>query len=122
MRDGPRAWSRAKAALIGPGKPLDSYQRMKAEMLRVMVSRDYPREFFRKILRCKQQKNELSRQYIYKMKHMCEKFDKNMDEQTELFFIRDGLDSRLKDKITMMNPFTLDELVFAAQTAEESRR
>lgn len=56
------------------------------------------------------------------MKDTCEPFDSITDEQTKLFLIREEIDHRLKDRITMMNPLTLDELVFAPRVAKEGRK
>lgn len=78
--------------------------------------------FFWEVFRTKQQKNEPSWQYIYKVKDVCKQFDSNMDEQTKLFLICEGIDDRLKNRITMMNPLSFDETVFAAKVAEEGQK
>lgn len=104
LKDGAKSWIKAKMHLIGPGRPFDTYQKLKSEMLKVMVAGDAPNAFFRKMINNKQQKDELPASYAYRMKEMCERFDKNMDEATKLFYIREGIDSRLKGEITCMDP------------------
>ena len=100
----------------------NSYDKIKHEMLKVLLKPDYRSEYHKRMTTQKQDKDQTPSSFVIKMERLCRRVDRNMTESTILSFIREGLDDRLKPWISSQDPKTIDELLEALQSAERSAR
>ena len=90
-----RKWYTLIRPRVGSGQQIDIYEKLKHEMLKMLIQLDYRTEYHRKMMTMKQKKGE-SHSYILNMQALFKRVDKDMNESTVLTYIREGLDGSLK--------------------------
>ena len=84
-----RKWHTLIRPRVGPGRQIDSYEKLKHEMLKTLVQPDNRTEYHRKMMPMEQKKGESTHSYILNMQALCRRVDKTLrDLQCLLIFVK----------------------------------